>query len=212
MILPFLPIAAAFVSQNAQDRNEMRHHYMRLCSFMKAGESFLAISDQLSSSSASASSSGNVSDFPADTAPVFQMAGRAFLEAHKAWTVDWDDVTVAFLDASQHFHQISIYYDDSDATGANSVNDIGKLYESIAAELEDASTITGCLSVGPPSSVPNLEAVRGYLYELAKLSASISMSRSVKVEDENEGGGDWNLSASFLEAADSFDALLSEFD
>lgn len=81
-------------------------------------------------------------------ADVSENAGAALIRAGQAWTVDWSEVTEAFEVASQEFYKMV---------------DTNKLYESIAEELEDASTIEGCTSVGPPSSVPNLIAIKEHL-------------------------------------------------
>lgn len=67
-------------------------------------------------------------------------AGQALIRAGQAWTTDWDDVTDAFADASRAFSRQG--------------------YVVVAYELEDASTIEGCTSVGPPSSAPNLIAIK----------------------------------------------------
>lgn len=67
-------------------------------------------------------------------------AGGALIRAGQSWTTDWDDVTDAFADASRAFSRLG--------------------YDLIAYELEDASTIEGCTSVGPPSSAPNLIAIK----------------------------------------------------
>lgn len=173
-------------------RNECLHKGIKLQSLKKAGESFLAISDEL----ATASEKDSKLEMSNDIERAFGLAGHAFIKAHEAWTYDWDDVTVEFLDASKQFYQISTCYQSHDKS-------LQILYENIARELEDASTITGCLSVGPPASVPNLEAVRDSLYEVANLSKSVRFF--------DRGNGDSFLSTNCFEAADGLDLLLKEY-
>jgi hypothetical protein len=62
---------------------------------------------------------------------------QALMKAGHAWSVDWEEVTYACADAADAF---------------------GKLenFQRIAQELRDVSSIRGCTSVGPASSVPNL--------------------------------------------------------
>jgi hypothetical protein len=103
-------------------------------------------------------------------------AGGALIRAGQAWTVDWGDVTEELAVASQGFYKIV---------------DRNCRYESIAQELEDASTIEGCTSVGPPSAVPNLIAIKEHLEEIAE-----------------ESGGD---SGPARKAAEALDALIETF-
>lgn len=103
-------------------------------------------------------------------------AGGALIRAGRAWTVDWGDVTEELAEASQGFYKIV---------------DRNRKYESIAQELEDASTIEGCTSVGPPSAVPNLIAIKERLEEISE-----------------EGGGD---SGPARKAAEALDGLIETF-
>jgi hypothetical protein len=112
----------------------------------KAGDSFVSLSTSL--------------DEPA--ASCFQSAGDALLQAHDSWTVDWTEVTMALADAATSFSRISDHLSESNSAASH-------LYQKIAQELEDASNISGCTSIGPPSSVPNLEAIRDYLLKLSEL-------------------------------------------
>ena len=93
---------------------------------------------------------------------VNENAGDALIRAGQAWSVDWNDVTVALEDASQVFY---------------TMKDDNLLYESIAQELEDASTIEGCISIGPPSSAPNLIAIQDHLEALADADEGATVFR-----------------------------------
>jgi hypothetical protein len=118
-----------------------------LGSLKKAGDSFVSLSKSLDGEPAAASS--------------FQSAGDALLQAHYSWTVDWSDVTMALEDAAVCFFRISDLFSEKNSATS-------ELYQKIALELEDASNISCCISIGPPSSVPNLEAIRDHLLELSE--------------------------------------------
>jgi hypothetical protein len=107
---------------------------------------------------------------------VSKSAGEALIRAGRAWAMDWDEVTEELAEASQDFYKIAVK---------------NSLYESIAQELEDASTIEGCTSVGPPSAVPNLIAIKEHLKEIAE-----------------EGGGD---SVPARKAAEALHDLIETF-
>ena len=117
-----------------------------LGSLEKAGDSFVSLSKLLDEPSACS----------------FQSAGDALLQAHDSWTFDWTEVTMALADAATSFSKISDQFSESNSAASD-------LYQKISQELEDASNISGCSSIGPPSSVPNLEAIRNYLFELSEL-------------------------------------------
>jgi hypothetical protein len=74
---------------------------------------------------------------------------RALEEAGHAWTVDWEQVTFACLDAANAFREI-------------------QNFEAIADQLQDLSEIGGCTSVGPASSVPNLLQLQREFHVLAQ--------------------------------------------
>jgi hypothetical protein len=69
---------------------------------------------------------------------------------------------MALADAATSFSRISDQFSERNIVASD-------LYQKIAQELEDVSNISGCTSSGPPSSVPNMEAIRDYLLELSEL-------------------------------------------
>jgi hypothetical protein len=117
-----------------------------LSSLKKAGDSFASLSKSLDEPAASS----------------FQSAGDALLQAHDSWTADWTEVTMALADAATSFSRISDQFSERNIVASD-------LYQKIAQELEDVSHISGCASSGPPSSAPNMEAIRDYLLELSEL-------------------------------------------
>ena len=119
-----------------------------------------------------------------NTEALLQQAGGALIEAGMQWTQDWGDVTIAMEDAANAFSKLS---DDPHNT-----QELSDLYSRIADELYDASTIEGCLSIGPPSSVPNLEAIRDIL------------------NDFDDGNSDYN--ECIQQAANAIDALITELE
>jgi hypothetical protein len=101
----------------------------------KAGDSFVSLS--------------KLSDPPSDSS--FQSAGDALVQAHASWTVDWTEVTMALADAVTSISRMSDQFSESNSAAAD-------LHQEILLEREVASNISGCMSIGPPSSAPNLEA------------------------------------------------------
>jgi hypothetical protein len=146
-----------------------------LGSMKNAGDSFVSLSKLLDPPSASS----------------FQSAGDALLQAHASWTVDWAEVTMALADAATSFSRISDQFSESNSAASD-------LYQKISLELEDASNISGCISIGPPSSVPNLEAIRDHLLELSEL------------EDEDVHSP--TASAHLLEAFQAITSLIKSID
>jgi hypothetical protein len=114
--------------------------------------------------------------FDDNTCKTFSRSGSAWLAK------DWDGVTVALEEASlaifQHLRETSV---SGDAT---------RLWTVIAEELKDISTIEGCSSMGPPTSIPNWVSIQSTLRTLAAL-------------DSSNGQGDW-----MEEAATEIDRLL----
>ena len=105
-------------------------------------------------------------------------AGTHLVEAGESWTTDWDSVRDSMESASQAF------YDISNVFGSANIDEsmpLGTLFENIGRELEDISSISGCTSVGPPCSVPNLLAVEEHLTAVSK----ILKKNSVAATDEH---------------------------
>ena len=105
-------------------------------------------------------------------------AGTHLVEAGESWTTDWDSVRESMGSASQAF------YDISNVFGSANIDEsmpLGTLFENIGRELEDISSISGCTSVGPPCSVPNLLAVEEHLTAVSK----ILKKNSVAATDEH---------------------------
>ncbi|KAL7523968.1 hypothetical protein ACHAXR_000383 [Thalassiosira sp. AJA248-18] len=105
-------------------------------------------------------------------------AGTNLVSAGESWATDWDAVRDSMEHASTAF------YDISDVFGSANIDEsmpLGVLFESIGRELEDISSISGCSSVGPPCSVPNLLAVEEHLIEVSK----ILKKNSVAATDEH---------------------------
>lgn len=86
------------------------------------------------------------------------MAGQALVQSATAWDNEWADVTMGFSEASACFYSLAEEEQES------CVKD---LYTGVADELEDASTIQGCTSVGPPSSIPNLVEIQRLFLDLS---------------------------------------------
>ncbi|CAB9514245.1 expressed unknown protein [Seminavis robusta] len=86
--------------------------------------------------------------------------GNAMINAGKAWTTDWSLVAEALDEAA------SAFWDT--LSKKNLPAGLQTICRSVAQELEDISTIEGCSSVGPASSLPNWIAIHGYLESAAK--------------------------------------------
>jgi len=87
-------------------------------------------------------------------------AGTHLVHAGEYWSSDWSVVQESMLLASQSF------YDISNVFGSANIDEslpLGTLFENISHELKDISNISGCCSVGPPCSVPNLLAIKEHL-------------------------------------------------
>ena len=64
------------------------------------------------------------------------------------------------------------FYDISNVFGSANIDEsleLGTLFERIGCELEDISNISGCTSVGPPCSSPNLLVVEECLVSISKI-------------------------------------------
>ena len=126
----------------------------------------------------------------------FRSFGEALIEAHNSWTEDWDDVTDALLVASQSCSKIADCRDSA-------------FYEQIAQQLQDASDISGCVSIGPAASVPNLESITESLLELARLE----QDHNIKADNNGEKEHDISNSYHFLvKAAEGFLDVVGDFD
>ena len=105
-------------------------------------------------------------------------AGTALVSAGSAWETDWTLVTYSMEDASKSF------YDISNVFGSANIDEsleLALLFERIGKELEDISTISGCVAIGPPSSCSNLFAVEKHLMDIS----TILKKNSVAATDEH---------------------------
>lgn len=105
-------------------------------------------------------------------------AGTHLVAAGEAWATDWEAVRESMASAAEAF------YDISNVFGSANIDEslpLGTLFESIGKELEDISDISGCISVGPPCSAPNLLAIESSLSEVSK----ILKKNSVAATDEH---------------------------
>jgi len=85
--------------------------------------------------------------------------GNAMCRAGVAWSSNWSQVAEALDEASKAFWDV--------LSKKNISPTLQGICRSVAQELEDISTIEGCSSIGPASSVPNWIAIHGYLNEAA---------------------------------------------
>lgn len=85
--------------------------------------------------------------------------GKALCQAGIAWSSDWSQVAEALEEASRAFWDV--------LSKKNISPTLQSICRSVAQELEDISTIEGCSSIGPASSIPNWIAIHRYLEEAA---------------------------------------------
>ena len=93
-------------------------------------------------------------------------AGTHLVHAGEAWSTNWDTVRTSMYTASKSF------YDISNVFGSANIDEsleLGTLFERIGCELEDISNISGCTSIGPPCSSPNLLVVEECLVSISKI-------------------------------------------
>ena len=93
-------------------------------------------------------------------------AGTHLVHAGEAWSTNWDTVRTSMYTASKSF------YDISNVFGSANIDEsleLGTLFERIGYELEDISNISGCTSIGPPCSSPNLLVVEECLVSISKI-------------------------------------------
>ena len=86
-------------------------------------------------------------------------AGSAICRAASSWSRDWSKVAEALEEAAHAFWDISKKEDLSPK--------LQNICRSVAQELEDVSTIEGCTSIGPATSVPNWIEISSYLNSAA---------------------------------------------
>ena len=99
--------------------------------------------------------------------------GNALCQAGIAWSSDWSQVAEALEEASTAFWDV--------LSKKNISPTLQTICRSVAQELEDISTIEGCSSIGPASSIPNWIAIHGYLEEAA---AAYEESRDQEEKDQ----------------------------
>jgi len=79
--------------------------------------------------------------------------GESLVRAGQAWTIDWSEVTVSLSEASQALRKLSPPI---------------HAYTRIAEQLDDASTIEGCTSIGPMTVIPNLAEIQDIFFKLSQ--------------------------------------------
>lgn len=191
-----------------------RNNYVKILkSLQKAGDAFLSLSELISFPDESSESTA------------FQLIGDALIEAHKALSIEWIDVTIAlgttsvsFSALSNHHHNTNRHQSQAEEEATemtispNNYADLSttaglelesRLYDRIAQQLKDVSKITGCLSIGPPASVPNLADVRDCLFRVAWLLLE---------RDFDGEGGSAGLARLMKEATNGFDGVVRDFD
>eukprot|EP00539_Tryblionella_compressa_P007509 CAMPEP_0178774292 /NCGR_PEP_ID=MMETSP0744-20121128/23571_1 /TAXON_ID=913974 /ORGANISM="Nitzschia punctata, Strain CCMP561" /LENGTH=154 /DNA_ID=CAMNT_0020431173 /DNA_START=93 /DNA_END=556 /DNA_ORIENTATION=+ len=90
-----------------------------------------------------------------------ESVGTAMIHAGEAWSSgDWEGVAESVERASIAAALDEYLSSDSDK---NMTTKEEILWQSIARELADMSTIEGCSSVGPPASIPNWISIQEYL-------------------------------------------------
>lgn len=105
-------------------------------------------------------------------------AGSALVSAGSQWSTDWNAVTESMYDASRAF------YDISDVFGSANIDEsleLALLFERIGKELEDISSISGCVAIGPPCSCGYLFSIKKHLTDISK----ILKKNSVAATDEH---------------------------
>ena len=164
-----------------------------LFTLSRAGDAFLELakSTRTMDSNLNDNNNNTVTGCTKEESALFRRVGQALVEAGKAWTEDWMETTIAMEEASAAFSDLSklIHNDaddddddiqkptDSTSTSSSSTTWFSsRMYRTIADEFADASTIGGCVSIGPPSSVPNLQVIRDCLNELSSNCSSSSYS------------------------------------
>ena len=125
-------------------------------------------------------------------------AGTHLVHAGEAWSTNWDTVRTSMYTASKSF------YDISNVFGSANIDEsleLGTLFERIGCELEDISNISGCTSVGPPCSSPNLLVVEECLVSISK----ILKKNSVASTDEHM------MCSLFYEVAELFGEMAGRY-
>lgn len=164
-----------------------------LFTLSRAGDAFLELakSTRTTDSNLNDNDNNTVTECTKEESALFHRVGQALVEAGTAWTEDWMETTIAMEEASAAFSDLSklIRNDadddddddiqkptDSTSTSTTTTSFSSRIYRTIADEFADASTIGGCVSIGPPSSVPNLQVIRDCLNELSSNCSSSSYS------------------------------------
>lgn len=102
-------------------------------------------------------------------ARVDESAGRAVVRAGSAWLErDWDGVADALGEASK-----ALSKQDKIGGATTAPSDdyaLRRMWQVMAREFQDISTIEGCSSVGPPASLPNWMSIQE---ELRRCAAEI---------------------------------------
>lgn len=111
---------------------------------------------------------------------VDQQFGTYIHHAGRAWlNKDWNGVTASLAEAAD---TLTICL-GTRVGGEDAPASTAKIWQVIAQELYDMSTIEGCFSVGPPASIPNWLAIQDVLQSVA---AESSREDSTWMEDAAE--------------------------
>lgn len=86
-------------------------------------------------------------------------AGDSLIDIGRSWSTSWESVTYAADEAAEMFYELSMLQEQPQ---------LQKLYGASCGELKEIASISGCTSIGPPSAVPNLEALSQCFQQAAK--------------------------------------------
>ena len=120
--------------------------------------------------------------------PHLRDAGASLVRAGSHWSDSWDAVTLSLREASESISSAA------SAFGGG----VGEELEAAASEMEDASNIGGCTSIGPAAAAPNLIEIGLHFMSAADMMET--------------GKGVWRMgvSMSMREAAMEFVELAEE--
>jgi hypothetical protein len=138
--------------------------------------------------------------------------GNALIAAGRAWSTDWSVVTESLEEASTILLLLSsstlsssssssssdtllAATTKSSSSSTNSVitpapSLLPELWRAIAVELKDISTIEGCSSVGPPSSIPNWMTIHDLLEKKLVLLQQQQQQQGLTSAKENNNDHD----------------------
>jgi len=100
--------------------------------------------------------------------------GESLKEIGEGWSTSWEAVTYSAYDASGFFVSLS---------QLQKRQVLAKAYAAAAGDLSAISAISGCVSVGPPSSVPALISLSTHLKEAADAVSDEEISSGSECKD-----------------------------